>query len=513
MSSGKLSHPNGLYFIFVTGMAERFSYYGMRAIFALYLINALMMEKDTASAIYGNYTGLVYLTPLIGGYVADRYWGIRKSIFRGSLLMVLGQFLMFFSALYYQNTEFAKWLMFGGLASLILGNGFFKPNLSTVVGQLYEPGDKRLDSAYTIFYMGVNVGAFLAPLLCGYLGDTGNPADFKWGFLAAAIVMIFSLAVYATLKNKYLVAPNGAAIGIIPSMKEEQKRKEVSEATNNPAKTEWKVLIIWLVVGVILFALFMRLFNNDFFGAFIYSACIAIPGFVISDRSLTKIERDRIWVIYIIAFFVIFFWAAFEQAGISLTFFAEEQTNRTIFGWTMPTSWFQSFNAVFVVLLAPIFSTLWLRLGQKNMEPASPTKQAIGLMLLSLGYLLIAFGVKGVSPGMKTSMLWLVGLYFIHTMGELTLSPIGLSMVNKLSPARFASLLMGVWYLSMATSNKVAAYLSSFYPEPGKHKVLLGFEIATMFDFFMIFVVMSAVASILLFFLSKHLQKLMHGIR
>ena len=361
--------------------------------------------------------------------------------------------------------------------------------------------------------MGVNVGAFLAPLLCGYLGDTGDPADFKWGFFAAAIVMIFSLLVYATLKNKYLIGPAGTAIGIDASMKEEQKRKELAGTPKNTEKIDWKQLTLWIVIGVALFALFMRWFNNDFFGAIIYSACIVIPGFVISDKSLTKIERQRIWVIYIIAFFVIFFWAAFEQAGISLTFFAEEQTNRSLFGWTMPASWFQSFNAVFVVLLAPLFSTLWLRLGQKNMEPASPTKQAIGLLLLSLGYLLIAFGVKGVAPGMKVSMMWLVGLYFIHTMGELTLSPIGLSMVNKLSPARFASLLMGVWYLSMATSNKLAAALSSFYPEPGKNKELLGFEISTMFDFFMIFVVMAAVASVLLFFLSKRLQKLMHGIR
>lgn len=513
MSTQKLSHPKGLYFIFVTGMAERFSYYGMRAIFALYLINALMMEKDAASAIYGNYTGLVYLTPLIGGYVADRYWGIRKSIFRGSLLMVLGQFLMFFSALNFHNIVLAKWLMFIGLGSLILGNGFFKPNISTVVGQLYEQGDKRLDSAYTIFYMGVNVGAFLAPLLCGYLGDTGNPADFKWGFLAASIIMIFSLLIYATLKNKYLVGSTGIPIGINTSYKEEQKRKELAGTAKDSVKFDGKQLFIWLAVAVGLFLLFMHWFKNDVFGAIIYAACIAIPGFVISDRSLTKIERQRIWVIYIIAFFVIFFWAAFEQAGISLTYFAEEQTDRSILGWTMPASWFQSFNAVFVVLLAPLFSTLWLKLGQKNMEPASPTKQAIGLLLLSLGYLLIAFGVRGVAPGMKVSMLWLVGLYFIHTMGELSLSPIGLSMVNKLSPARFASLLMGVWYLSMATSNKLAALLSSFYPEPGKYKILLGVEISTMFDFFMIFVVMSAIASIILFFLSKRLQKLMHGIR
>lgn len=509
MSTAQQSHPKGLYFIFVTGMSERFSYYGMRAIFTLYLINALMLDKEFASAIYGNYTGLVYLTPLIGGYIADRYIGMRRSIFWGALLMVLGQFLMFFSALNFENIELAKWLMYGGLGGLIFGNGFFKPNISSIVGRLYEPGDKRLDSAYTIFYMGVNVGAFFAPLLCGYLGDTGNPADFKWGFLAAAIVMIFSLLVYVTKNKQYLVAPNGDAIGVIPAHKAENKNLD------NVAKPKLNVLqlVLWIAGAVVLFTLFLNWFNGDIIGAIIYSACIVIPGFVISDSSLTKIERQRILVIYIIAFFVIFFWAAFEQAGISLTYFAEEQTNRNVLGWIMPASWFQSFNAVFVVLLAPVFSTLWIKLGQKNMEPASPTKQAIGLFLLSLGYLLIAIGVKNVEPGVKVSMLWLTGLYFIHTMGELTLSPIGLSMVNKLSPVRFASLLMGVWYLSMATANKLAGTLSSLYPEAGKTKMFLGFEISTLFDFFMIFVVMSAFASIILFILSKTLQKLMHGIR
>lgn len=511
MSTVKHTHPKGLYFIFATSMSERFSYFGMRAIFALYLINALMLDKDFASTLYGNYTGLVYLTPLVGGYIADRYWGMRRSIFWGALLMVLGQFLMFLSAWNFENVELAKWLMYSGLGGLILGNGFFKPNVSSIVGQLYEPGDRRLDSAYTIFYMGVNVGALFAPIICGYLGETGNPADFKWGFLAATIVMAVSLIIYATKNNKYLVAPDGSPIGVSAVAKIEKARKV--EASAPKEKTNWLHLALWLVGGIVLFALFMRWLEDDVIGALIYAACIVMPGYVISDKSLTSIERQRILVIYIIAFFVIFFWSAFEQAGISLTYFADGQTDRTIFGWTIPASWFQSLNALFVVALAPLFSVLWLKLGQRNMEPASPSKQALGLLLLSLGYLLIAFGVRSVEPGIKVSMMWLIGLYFIHTMGELCLSPIGLSMVNKLSPARFASLLMGVWYLSMATSNKLAGALSSFYPEAGKSKMLLGFEIASLFDFFMIFVVMSALAAIILFALSKWLQKLMHGIR
>jgi POT family proton-dependent oligopeptide transporter len=457
----KKGHPKGLYFVFTTAMSERISYYGMRAIFTLYLIKALLMDKELASSIYGNYTGLVYLTPLIGGYVADRYWGMRRSILWGAILMLAGQMFMFFSALYYQNSELAHWLMYIGLASLIFGNGFFKPNITTMVGSLYEPGDKRLDAAYTIFYMGVNVGAFIAPLLAGYLGDTGNPADFKWGFLAAAVGMFLSLILFIGWKNKFLIGPNGEQLGLVAASKVESNKSEKDKAPAKSSSQNIKEFIIWAFGLVALFSLFHFAFEFDLIGAFIFSLCIIIPAYVITDRSLTKIEKQRIAVIYMIAFFVIFFWAAFEQAGASLTYFADEQTNRDIFGWTMPASYFQSFNPVFVVVFAPLMSWLWLKLGSKNMEPASPTKQAMGLFLLSVGYLVIALGVHGVEPGVKVSIMWLTGLYFIHSMGELMLSPIGLSMVNKLAPIRFASLLMGIWYLSMATANKFAGMLTT----------------------------------------------------
>jgi POT family proton-dependent oligopeptide transporter len=427
--------------------------------------------------------------------------------------MLAGQMFMFFSALYYQNSELAHWLMYIGLASLIFGNGFFKPNITTMVGSLYEPGDKRLDAAYTIFYMGVNVGAFIAPLLAGYLGDTGNPADFKWGFLAAAVGMFLSLILFIGWKNKFLIGPNGEQLGLVAASKVESNKSEKDKAPAKSSSQNIKEFIIWAFGLVALFSLFHFAFEFDLIGAFIFSLCIIIPAYVITDRSLTKIEKQRIAVIYMIAFFVIFFWAAFEQAGASLTYFADEQTNRDIFGWTMPASYFQSFNPVFVVVFAPLMSWLWLKLGSKNMEPASPTKQAMGLFLLSVGYLVIALGVHGVEPGVKVSIMWLTGLYFIHSMGELMLSPIGLSMVNKLAPIRFASLLMGIWYLSMATANKFAGMLSGLYPEAGKPKSFVGFEIATMYDFFMLFVIISGVAAVILFGLSKWLQKLMHGVR
>ena len=238
-------HPKGLYFVFATAMSERFSYYGMRAIFTLYLIKALLMDKQLASAIYGNYTGLVYLTPLIGGYVADRYLGMRRSILWGAVLMIIGQLFMFSSALYFENGEFARWFMYTGLAALIFGNGFFKPNITTIVGSLYEKGDIRLDSAYTIFYMGVNVGAFIAPLLCGFFGDTGNPADFKYGFLAAAIGMMLSLILFVGWKSKYLIGPDGEQLGIEPTGK---KGNHISEnASVEPKSSNQKAteLVAW----------------------------------------------------------------------------------------------------------------------------------------------------------------------------------------------------------------------------------------------------------------------------
>lgn len=503
-------HPKGLYLLFVTEMWERFSYYGMRAIFALYLVKALLMDKDLASNIYGSYTGFVYLTPLLGGYIADRYIGNRKSIICGGMMMALGQFLLFLSAWFYTDIPLSKPLLLAGLTMLTIGNGFFKPNISTMVGQLYKPEDERIDSAYTIFYMGINVGAFFSPLVCGALGDTGHPEDFKWGFLAACIGMIIGTIIFQTLQNKYLVSPDGKSIGVKPNRQREQM--EMTEKDGNG----WGRLCL-LGIGEVILLLLFRYMGADWIGAGIFSCCITVPAFIITDQTLTKAERKHIWVIYIIAFFVIFFWAAFEQAGASLTFFAEEQTDRNILGREMPASYFQIFNAIFIVILAPIFSTIWPWFKKRNMEPSSPTKQAIGLLLLAIGYLIIAVGVKGVEPGIKVSMFWLISLYFVHTLGELCLSPIGLSMVNKLSPARFASLLMGVWFLSTSTANKFAGILSTLYPQFDEQgaliqaKSILGFEITNLNEFFMVFVISAGISSILLFAITKQLQKMMNA--
>lgn len=498
-TANQKGHPRGLYLLFITEMWERFSYYGMRALFMLYMTQALLFDKEFSSEIYGSYTGLVYLTPLLGGYIADRYWGNRRSILWGALMMAAGQFLMFLSACYFHEVFLAKWLMFAGLGTLILGNGFFKPNISIMVGDLYEPGDKRKDSAFTIFYMGVNVGATIAPLWCGLVGNTGHPEDFKWGFLSACIGMLIGAAVFQFYKDKYLVTPDGKPVGNPPQQKPVQASDQIRS----------KRLFWTMGIATVILASLFAIGGADWIGAFIYATIITVPLSILADSSLTRQERKQICIIFILAFFVIFFWAAYEQAGASLTFFADEQTDRWIGGWEMPASYFQSFGAVFIVLLAPVFAAIWSFLGRHRLEPVSPRKQAIGLFLLSLGYLLIAFGVKGVEPGVKVSMLWLTGLYFLHTMGELCLAPIGLSLVYRLSPARFSSLLMGVWYLSTSAANKLAGLLSSYYPENGVVKNFLGYEVATLYDFFMLFVAMSACAAVVLFVLSKKISKMM----
>ncbi len=574
-------HPEGLFVLFFTEMWERFSYYGMRAIFVLYMTKALMFDKAYASNIYGSFTGLVYLTPLIGGYIADRYWGNRRSIFVGGILMAIGQFMMFFSASNYANPALAQTLMWFGLTGLIVGNGFFKPNISTLVGSLYPQGDKRVDAAFTLFYMGINLGAFFSPLVCGAIGDTGNPGDFKWGFFAAGVGMLFGVLSFELLKRKYLVTPEGEPVGTSPKAKAKRLAEgptphttvaDMAEEAMAPKKaTAARYAIpVGLLVGLLL--IFKFLAGQDWVGSSIFSVSIAAFVFVMMDPSLTKVEIQRIAVIVIAAFFVIFFWAAFEQAGASLTFFADEQMDRHIglnvsYGvayavvtalafvlffvlnriMSIPKEYkmlfavigavllgltiykfvqgerlvmeeisaaaFNSVNAIFIVLLAPLFAEIWGGLGRRGVEPASPFKQAMGLMFLSLGYLLIAFVVKDLGPGIKVSMFWLIALYLLHTIGELCLSPIGLSLVNKLSPVRFASLLMGAWFLANATANKFAGTLSSFYPENGKTTSFLGYSMSNLFDFFMLFVVMSGAAAIILFFLARMMVKMMNGIR
>ncbi|MES2646887.1 MAG: peptide MFS transporter [Bacteroidota bacterium] len=492
-------HPKGLGVLFATEMWERFNYYGMRAVLILFMTKALLFDKAFASNLYGSYTGLVYLTPLIGGFIADRFWGNQRSIITGGILMAIGEFIMFACAsIYSTNQSLSGILFFCGLGFIITGNGFFKPNISSMVGQLYPEGDRRKDAAYTIFYMGINTGGALGPLVCSVVGDTGNPLDFKWAFLAAAIGMVISVIVQLLFHKKYVKGPDGKILGMTPA-------NNIKLAINPIFMTVGLLLLSGLMIGI----LYADATIFPFLSYILLAAVLFIGFIIFSDKTLTKNEKDRLIVIFIASFFVIFFWSAFEQAGASLNFFADENTQRDLGFWTIPASLFQSLNSIFVVSFAPLFAFIWIKLG-KN-EPAALTKMAIGLLLLSIGFFVIAFGVKDVAPGIKVSFMWLTGMYALHTWGELCLSPIGLSLVNKLAPFKLASLMMAVWFLANGAANSLAGKLSALYPEPGKSTHLLSYEITNLYDFFMLFVMMAGMASLILFILSKRLQKLMHG--
>ncbi len=558
----KKGHPKGLWVLFGTEMWERFNFYGMRAILSLFMVNALLMKDSDASLIYGGFLGLCYLTPMLGGFISDRFFGNRNCILLGGVMMAIGQFLLFASAnVFSSNLSLATGLLWAALFIIIFGNGFFKPNISSMVGSLYPKHEKsKLDSAFTIFYMGINLGALFSQWLCPLIADVkdaGGVRDvhaFKWGFLAAGIAMIIGTVIFYVLKNKYVITPDGKPLGGLPS-KNDASQFEEGEAQKAVFST--KSLVLAVVSFIVLFITFRYVtsgtnFVKTIIYPIIYASGITLAGLIISDSSLTKIEKQRIYVIYIISFFVIFFWAAFEQAGSSLTFIADNQTDRTfMFGWKMPASMVQIFNGLFVVMLAFPFSWLWNKLSSKGKEPMSPVKQAIGLALIALSYFIIAHNVKDLGNNGLLAIKWLVLLYFIQTCGELCLSPIGLSLVGKLSPKRFASLLYGVFFISNAAGYALAGTLGAVLPATGdkytaatklgidlqgvlnksitptteqlqlleKNQIsavypsFAGFEIHNLYEFFMVFVILCGVASIILLAVSPQLKKLMHGVR
>lgn len=384
--------PKGLWLLFGVELWERFAFYGMRAILVLYMVNALMLGTKETGQIYGWFMGLTYLLPLLGGYLADRYLGARRSILIGCLLCIVGYFAIIFKELS---------IFYVALGFIILGNGFFKPNMTSIIGRLYGQGDPRRDGGYTLFYMSVNIGAFITPLVCGYLGEK---VGWGWGFAAAGVGMIIGTLIYLWGQDKYL-----GDIGKCPYRKQPT------------------------------------------------ASC---PG---GEEPLTKEEKQRILVIFVLIFFTFFFRAAYEQAGSSLTIFADKETDRMMFGWLVPASWFQALNALFVVIFAPIFSRLWIQLAKKNLDPSSPMKFAFGLFLTGIGFLVMVVGAKIVIASGSVTIWWLTIVYLLHTFGELCLQPIGISAVSKLSPIRFASLMFGVWYAGGFFANLASGLFASNY--------------------------------------------------
>ncbi|MEZ5027882.1 MAG: peptide MFS transporter [Ferruginibacter sp.] len=467
-------HPKGLWVLFGTEMWERFNFYGMRALLSLFLAESLLMGQSDASIIYGGFLGLCYLTPMLGGYISDKFLGNRACILLGGTTMGIGQLLLFWSASQSHDAAgitMGTNIMWIALLAIILGNGFFKPNISSMVGSLYPKEQKsKLDSAFTIFYLGINVGATLGQFIAPFFGDVKHDGirdltAFKWGFLAAGIAMFVGTLTFLFLKNRYVRTPEGVPIGGRPNKADTPDDESAHAKFTMPNIIISIALLVAVTYG---FHLILGGIGASFIKAWLYpfilASGISLGYLILSDKTITKVERDRIWVLYIVCFFVMFFWGAFEQAGSSLTFIADNQTDTNIFGWNMPPSMVQNFNGIFVMIFAIPFSILWVWMNKKKLEPISPVKQAWGLLLIALGYLIIASQVKGLGITGKVGIIWLIILYLLHTWGELCLSPIGLSLVAKLAPKRFASLLMGVWFLGNAGGYVLTGVLGALLP-------------------------------------------------
>jgi POT family proton-dependent oligopeptide transporter len=559
-----IGHPVGLFVIFLTEMWERFSYYGMRAIFVLYLISELSRggmawSRADALVLYGWYTGLVYLTPLLGGWIADTKIGFRNAVVLGALIMTIGHGVLAFETL----TTF-----YIGIAFLIIGNGLFKPNMTPIIGQMYKDTSPLKDGAYTIFYMGVNAGGFLGILICGWLGETKG---WSYGFGAAGIFMFFGMLQF------YFGQKIFGKIGEKPTPNTAVQKNIYNEEEVPFAKDDKFAFISMIVLGLItIIAGQMIEFDSP-----LHQLGMAVP-FIASALYYTinrlkkypKVEKDRLTVISVFAFFTVFFWVAFEQAGGTMTIFADSYTDRvlsspmevTVFRYVslaltfipmliltwiivqlgvkifkdypatiiatvisfliiwfiiitinmenftqesaeVPASWFGTLNSFFIVSLAPLFSTLWTKLSGSPLNPSGPIKFATGLFLLSLGFATLVIGASDIPQGAQTasvSMIWLVLAYFFNTVGELCLSPVGLSFVNKLSPKRLIAMMFGVWYLANFIANFMGGIIGSYMDKISETSSLAGF--------FTIFVVVSALAGFALVLLNKPLKRMMHGI-
>jgi proton-dependent oligopeptide transporter, POT family len=464
-----LGHPVGLFVLFLTEMWERFSYYGMRSLLTLYMVKYLFLQPDIgkeilgfnairgalesvfgplatqplSSQIYGLYTAFVYLTPFFGGMLADKIIGRRRAVILGGVLMAIGHFLMAIESAF-----------FPALLFLILGNGAFKPNISTQVGGLYRQGDSRRDRAFTIFYMGVNTGALLSPLVCGTLGQK---VGWHYGFGAAGVGMVIGLILYIW-GQRYLA-------------------HDSSDKAISPVKTARSIAayifsiaagLIVLIIGLpYVVSMIARLgMSQQLTGAI----AVVVFGIILWRwlRSLPVEDRRSVGALFILCFFNIFFWAVYEQQGNTMQLWADHNTNWNLLGWNIPSTWFQSFNPIMIVLFAPVLNLFWARQARRRAEPSSPAKMGIGCLLLGVSYIIMIIVSAGTAPDQLRSILWLAGTTVVLTIGELYLSPIGLSFVTKVAPARMVSMMMGVWFLSSFFGNYLSGYLGTYWEKMPK---------------------------------------------
>jgi POT family proton-dependent oligopeptide transporter len=482
-------HPRGLATLFFTEMWERFSYYGMRAILIFYLTSSIAkgglgFADSKAGAVYGLYTAMVYLMCLGGGWVADRITGHRRAVLIGGILIACGEFCL---------VAPSEVTFYFGLVLLMAGTGMLKGNVSTIVGQLYAPGDLRRDSGFSIFYMGINIGALISPLFCGYVGER---ISWRLGFGVAGLGMLVGLIQFL-LTSRHL----GSA-GLHPA------------STGNPEEDRKSRMsaIRGVGIGLAVFAVLAGLgasgvvelnatMISNALGWCLIGISVVVFAWLIFFGNWSPVERKRCAAIFVLFVSSALFWAAFEQAGSSLSLFAERGTDCRIFGYSFPASWFQSVQPVFVISLAPVFGWIWLKMARRGKEPASPTKFALGLLTGGLAFAILVPAAYMVVSGQKVGPWWLVATYFLQTLGELCLSPVGLSAMSKLAPARIGGFIMGMWFLSTSIGNWLAGQAGSVYSS---------MPLPTLFGSVAVF---SIAAAIVLALLIKPTVRLMQGVK
>ena len=505
-----MGHPKGLMTLFFTEMWERFSFYGMRALLILFMTTAIVdgglgFDDKTSGAIYGLYTMGVYLLALPGGWFADRLFGLKKSVWYGGIIIALGHFTMALPGVFNLmggETAIKDSLslmdtnsFFMGLILIVVGTGLLKPNISSIVGQLYPAGSSKRDAGFSIFYMGINLGAFIAPIACSTLATY----DWHLGFGLAGLGMVFGLVQYkftsASLEGygEEIVIENG---------KDSAERRKLI-----------KILFgIGAVVLFVLALLFLGIIPINVLalagasGTIIAVVAFVYLGYVILFGGLNQDDRNKVGVIAILFLFSALFWSGFEQAGSTLNLFAERFTDRNFLGWEIPAGYFQSVNSMFIIIFAPFFGALWVWLGRRNLEPSSPLKFAMGLLLLGMGFLVMYFAAKIAASGNLAAPTWLIFTYLLHTFGELSLSPVGLSMVTKLAPAKYGGQMMGIWFLSVSLGNLFAGLIAG-EASGGTEEAL-----AQMPGQYMIIVFTAVGAGLLLLLISKPIKKLMGNV-
>ena len=444
-------HPRGLSTLFFTEMWERFSYYGMRALLMLFMVapatrGGLGFDDRTAGAIYGLYTSMVYMATLPGGWVADRLIGQRRAVLYGGILITSGHFSLAFPSL-------ATFYL--SLFLIVIGTGLLKGNVSVLVGTLYGPDDKRRDAGFSLYYMGINLGAFIAPLVCSYLGENYN---WHYGFAAAGVGMAAGLVQYL-IGAKHL--GEGGLHPAVASPSEHARNRRVG----------WIATLVLLggaaIVGIGGYTGVVPITATQVADAAGYGLLIVTVlffGWLFFSPGWSTGERKRLYVIGVLFLAAALFWSLFEQAGSTLTLFAERDTRTSFLGWDFPVGWFQSMNSAFIWIFAPVFAWIWLTLGRHNSEPSTPLKFSLGLILVGAGFALLMLGSQFAVRG-QVSPLWLTGVYLLHTFGELCLSPVGLSAMTKLAPVRIAGMMMGIWFLATSVGNFMSGRISGYYQE------------------------------------------------